>query len=71
MLPTSTQAQQFRRIANRGAINERAAQGNLGQFNSLDLLLPWFGTRRSVVQIHCLAKTSYTHKINDLGQSSI
>jgi hypothetical protein len=35
-------------IANRSAISERAAQGNLSQFNSLDLELPWFGTRRSV-----------------------
>ena len=41
-----------RRIANRSAISERAAQGNLSQFNSLDLVVPWFGTRRSVVQIH-------------------
>jgi len=39
------------RIANRSAINERAAQGNLSQFNSLDLLLPWFGSRRLKVQI--------------------
>jgi hypothetical protein len=44
--------QEDRRIANRSAINERAAQGNLSQFNSLDFLLPWFGTSRSVVQIH-------------------
>jgi hypothetical protein len=41
-----------RRIANRSAISERAAQGNLSQFNSLDLVVPWFGTRRSAVQIH-------------------
>jgi hypothetical protein len=41
-----------RRIANRSAISERAAQGNLSQFNSLDLVVPWFGTRRSMVQIH-------------------
>jgi hypothetical protein len=40
------------RIANRSALNERAAQGNLSQFNSLDFSLPWFGTRRPVVQIH-------------------
>jgi hypothetical protein len=39
------------RIANRSALNEKAAQGNLSQFNSLDLALPWFGTRRSKVQI--------------------
>jgi hypothetical protein len=30
------------RIANRSAISERAAQGNLSQFSSLDLALPWF-----------------------------
>jgi hypothetical protein len=35
------------RSANRSAVNERAAQGNLSQFNGLDFLLPWFGTRKS------------------------
>lgn len=40
------------RIANRSAFSERDAQGNLSQFNSLDFLLPWFGTRRPVVKIH-------------------
>src|SRR5467141_4311636 len=29
-------------IANRSALSERVAQGNLSQFNSLDLALPWF-----------------------------
>ena len=37
--------------ANRSAINERVARGNLSQFNSLDFLLPWFGTKGSKVQI--------------------
>ena len=41
--------QENNRIANRSALSERAAQGNFSQFNSLDLLLPWFGTRRTVV----------------------
>src|SRR5690348_14862846 len=40
------------RSANRSAITETAAQGNSSQFNGLDFVLPWFGTRRSVVQIH-------------------
>ena len=35
-------------IATRSAISERAAQGNLSQFNSLDLALPWFVARRSI-----------------------
>jgi hypothetical protein len=35
-------------IANRGALSERVAQGNLSQFNSLDLALPWFVARRSI-----------------------
>jgi len=34
-------------IANRSALSERVAQGNLSQFNSLDLALPWFVARRS------------------------
>ena len=32
------------RSANRSALSERAAQGNPSQFNSLDFVLPWFGT---------------------------
>jgi hypothetical protein len=43
---------QARRSADRSAISERVAQGKSNQFNGLDFLLPWFGTRRSVVQIH-------------------
>ena len=39
------------RSANRSALSERAAQGSSSQFNSLDFVLPWFGTRRSKVQI--------------------
>src|SRR6185437_10148263 len=34
------------------AFNERAAQGKPCQFSSLDFVRLWFGTRRSVVQIH-------------------
>jgi hypothetical protein len=30
--------------ANRSALSEKAAQGNLSQFNGLEFLLPWFGT---------------------------
>ena len=36
--------------ANGSAVNERVAEGNSSQFNSLDFSL-WFGTRRSKVQI--------------------
>ena len=42
----------YKRIANRSAFSKRAAQGNLSQSNGLDLAMPWFGTRRSMVQIH-------------------
>jgi hypothetical protein len=31
-----------------GTLSERAAQGNLSQFNSLDLALPWFVARCSI-----------------------
>jgi hypothetical protein len=48
----STSKQHLICSANRSALSERVAQGNLSQFNGLDFLLPWFGTRRSVVQIH-------------------
>jgi hypothetical protein len=34
--------------ATRSAPSERVAQGNLSQFNSLDLALPWFVARRSI-----------------------
>ena len=53
--------QENNRIANRSALSERAAQGNFSQFNSLDLLLPWFGTRRTVVQMIDPERLEYLH----------
>jgi hypothetical protein len=40
------------RIANRSAMNETSARGTLSQFSSLDLALPWFGSRRLETRDH-------------------
>jgi len=44
-------------IANRSALSERVAQGNLSQFNSLDLALPWFVARRTIQLSYGRSKT--------------
>ena len=44
-------------IANGSALSERVAQGNLSQFNSLDLALPWFVARRSIQLSYGRSKT--------------
>src|SRR6266566_2467257 len=53
-------------IANRSALSERVPQGNLSQFNSLDLALPWFVARRSIQLSYGRADTLFT--FNSLGQ---
>src|SRR5437588_3731832 len=47
-------------IANRSASRERVVQGNLSQFNSLDLALPWFVARRSIQRSYGRADTLFT-----------
>ena len=53
-------------IANRSALSERVAQGNLSQFNSLDLALPWFVARRSIQLSYGRAAKHFT--VNSLRQ---
>ena len=49
-------------IANRSVLSERVAQGNLSQFNGLDLALPWFVARCSIQRSYGRAAKHFTVK---------